>query len=1094
MTESFRRQSSKWDSQEDQHQFPTETKEDNSWSGYNNKTNHQKVSKSEWDSLRGAGSHDPKMSNRGLKTRSNSGVSLWVSSYGDRDEHKGKYLDRDTNDISRTSRTWDGDRSYNMCMSPRRNGRRHQDRSRSPKTSWSRSQRSRSRTPPSSFREEVEEYNSGRRSMGRSLRCKDFAAGRCRRGSQCTFLHQDNQDYESRGYFEAHRDHSRDRDSRRYDTRYDNDGKNDEDLRSNRSSNQSDALVEAQRDHSRDRVSRRYDTRYDNDGKNDEDPRSNRSSNQCDTFLRGQCFRGSSCRYDHHNASIDSQGTREKSHDKRDTHQSYRQEHGRDEPRRSYGTPCKFFRSAHCRNGENCRFSHEGVARDSPEARSLDSTRHHNMDKESRSRRGPRWRDRSPDRADIVLEGTIDERQSHNLADQNISQGWPKWSDNSPEAAQGIALRSWVDDERENNFAKENNSWGGSKWTDKASESAQDIVPEEMSIDMQCKSLVDENKSSRGGREWSDRDPDPTHTPGVLVDDGHGPISANEKSLSDRYGHEIGNAGTTAGPTWNDKPSGGVHRSSECIEKNKGSNMDVLESQMDGNWLNVSNRFSAGAKREQYHHFIDIPETGQGHQDSQSRSSVEMISLITCQENKTQEVFPCGDRDDATMSSNPSTVMGSILGESVASQSHSRSNGKGQNQQEISSSLAQVGQSFDLNVPVQQITFQSHSNSHHEAQSHWGEPFEKDKKVLQITSETQTSQNSVPSEQVAKLNISASLAQQLPNLYSPLVSPNSHVLVHPYSKSAGQVASVFDSNQSQMHRDAISDTTVLPLPDTRFQQSRFSMNPIEPNINVDQESQTQFVPPYPHSDEPITPVSTLSQNHYDPITDSIEMTPPAIKVQPPKFLTNPNERDKNVASISDSTELPQSNRLFQPTRFPMKSEEQNKIDNLELETQLKFIAPSSVHGESYGKSSKNGNLEGTVTQVNSESKQVETVGSEKSVSYVAKMQDISHAEDMNGDGLGGEDGMKGKDAKAMRNFKFAVAEFVKELLKPSWKDGQLSKEAHKTIVKKVVDKVSGSVQGEHVPQTNEKIDLYLTYSKSKLTKLVQAYVERQVKA
>ncbi|XP_031120884.1 zinc finger CCCH domain-containing protein 55-like [Ipomoea triloba] len=87
-----------------------------------------------------------------------------------------------------------------------------------------------------------------------------------------------------------------------------------------------------------------------------------------------------------------------------------------------------------------------------------------------------------------------------------------------------------------------------------------------------------------------------------------------------------------------------------------------------------------------------------------------------------------------------------------------------------------------------------------------------------------------------------------------------------------------------------------------------------------------------------------------------------------------------------------------------------------------------------------------------------------------------------------------KDDKAIRLFKNALIEFVKEILKPTWKEGRMSREVHKTIVKKVVDKVTSTIQGDHIPKTQEKIEQYLSYSKPKLSKLVQAYVERCLKA
>ncbi|EYU17414.1 hypothetical protein MIMGU_mgv1a001764mg [Erythranthe guttata] len=91
------------------------------------------------------------------------------------------------------------------------------------------------------------------------------------------------------------------------------------------------------------------------------------------------------------------------------------------------------------------------------------------------------------------------------------------------------------------------------------------------------------------------------------------------------------------------------------------------------------------------------------------------------------------------------------------------------------------------------------------------------------------------------------------------------------------------------------------------------------------------------------------------------------------------------------------------------------------------------------------------------------------------------------------DGMN-KDEKALFIFKNALVEFVKELLKPAWKEGRMSRDAHKTVVKKVVDKVSGAIPVDHIPKTQDKVDQYLSVSKPKIAKLVQAYVERSQKA
>uniref|UniRef100_A0A0A9CPE8 SFR19-like C-terminal domain-containing protein n=1 Tax=Arundo donax TaxID=35708 RepID=A0A0A9CPE8_ARUDO len=88
---------------------------------------------------------------------------------------------------------------------------------------------------------------------------------------------------------------------------------------------------------------------------------------------------------------------------------------------------------------------------------------------------------------------------------------------------------------------------------------------------------------------------------------------------------------------------------------------------------------------------------------------------------------------------------------------------------------------------------------------------------------------------------------------------------------------------------------------------------------------------------------------------------------------------------------------------------------------------------------------------------------------------------------------KSKDSRSMKLFKVAVADFVKEVLKPSWRQGNMSKEAFKTIVKKTVEKVSNSVPSSHIPKTPAKIKQYVQSSQRKVTKLVMGYVDKYAK-
>ncbi|XP_017696184.2 zinc finger CCCH domain-containing protein 36-like isoform X2 [Phoenix dactylifera] len=83
-----------------------------------------------------------------------------------------------------------------------------------------------------------------------------------------------------------------------------------------------------------------------------------------------------------------------------------------------------------------------------------------------------------------------------------------------------------------------------------------------------------------------------------------------------------------------------------------------------------------------------------------------------------------------------------------------------------------------------------------------------------------------------------------------------------------------------------------------------------------------------------------------------------------------------------------------------------------------------------------------------------------------------------------------KESKALRIFRFALVDFVKELVKPFWRDGHFSKDAHKMIVKKAVEKVISSLQPHQIPSTAESINQYLSLSRTKIFKLVEGYMDK----
>ncbi|KAG0477352.1 hypothetical protein HPP92_014193 [Vanilla planifolia] len=83
-----------------------------------------------------------------------------------------------------------------------------------------------------------------------------------------------------------------------------------------------------------------------------------------------------------------------------------------------------------------------------------------------------------------------------------------------------------------------------------------------------------------------------------------------------------------------------------------------------------------------------------------------------------------------------------------------------------------------------------------------------------------------------------------------------------------------------------------------------------------------------------------------------------------------------------------------------------------------------------------------------------------------------------------------RESKEFKIFQAALVDLIKELVKPWWRDGHLSKNAHKTVLKKSVEKVLSALQPHQVPRTKETINRYLTTSKPKLLKLVEGYMQK----
>ncbi|KAI6699803.1 hypothetical protein NL676_014127 [Syzygium grande] len=222
--------------------------------------------------------------------------------------------------------------------------------------------------------------------------------------------------------------------------------------------------------------------------------------------------------------------------------------------------------------------------------------------------------------------------------------------------------------------------------------------------------------------------------------------------------------------------------------------------------------------------------------------------------------------------------------------------------------------------------------------------------------------------------------------------------------------------------------------------------------------------PFPSS------LSVGSQKHYDPISDSIE----------PKKSDNEKQVHSSDVVVDESTKVTSSS-------LPPPS-----VAVVPNGTVSRNASGSVGNHESHQTSQ----MEPDESSKVKDSSKLREYGDKEKVSDESKKgkgkdpQEDEHLENMEGVTKDGEN-KKSKEGKSLRAFKFALVEYVKELLKPTWKEGQFGKEAYKTIVKKVVDKVTSTMQGANIPQSQEKIDHYLSFAKPKLTKLVQAYVEKE---
>lgn len=232
-------------------------------------------------------------------------------------------------------------------------------------------------------------------------------------------------------------------------------------------------------------------------------------------------------------------------------------------------------------------------------------------------------------------------------------------------------------------------------------------------------------------------------------------------------------------------------------------------------------------------------------------------------------------------------------------------------------------------------------------------------------------------------------------------------------------------------------------------------------------------------------------DQYDPLYDSIEPASTGVNESLKRLLGSAKEKDNDAKVVVESNMAPQleNDSPHNPVKIriggvsrPLDVEENNKHKDgatsafKEIEAENGVVAAMDAEGGAVENGSP-GLEEGKNW---SPDHPLEAAAGGVGEIEIDQVQGTSKSK-------------KSKDSRSMKLFRSALAEFVKEALKPSWREGHMSKEAFKTIVKKAVDKVAGAMQNHQIPKSRGRIDQYVASSERKLTKLVQGYVDKYVR-
>ncbi|CAN1327203.1 Protein FRIGIDA-ESSENTIAL 1 [Linum perenne] len=239
----------------------------------------------------------------------------------------------------------------------------------------------------------------------------------------------------------------------------------------------------------------------------------------------------------------------------------------------------------------------------------------------------------------------------------------------------------------------------------------------------------------------------------------------------------------------------------------------------------------------------------------------------------------------------------------------------------------------------------------------------------------------------------------------------------------------------------------------------------------------------------ITPVKSSPTRQYDPLRDSIDSPSGIVKSFEFSFISN------RISSKKASNEAVKGDLFPNQTISPEVNDERSSIPH-----HHRFHGSTSDNN--CGAPVKESFKHGTPMDIDELADDQSGTMPKEEIASVSNHADVDHkprsdgsrrrnkADSMDADGK--MDQEVHKESKYPRHFRTALISLVKELLKPTWREGHLSKDAHNTIVRKSTEKVLSTMQPHQVPTTAESIKHYLQSSRPKLEKLIEVSSRRGI--